>query len=222
MLITYNGHSEFLLQTADGQRILIDPYDPQAGYPMKRQQADLVCISHHHFDHNHLDKVDGSPAVVDTEGRHHPLPGVTVTGFPAFHDDERGAKRGSILCLMIEAEGLKVLHLGDLGAMPDEELAKNLFMPDVLLIPVGGFYTIDAKQAGELIQRLQPRVVIPMHFRNDKGGFANISTLNPFLEAMQPAQPSYQPVLRVTRGDLSEQPRLVVLDIQPEEANANP
>ena len=78
------------------------------------------------------------------------------------------------------------------------------------------------KQAGELIQRLQPRVVIPMHFRNDKGGFANISTLSPFLEAMQPAQPSYQPLLRATRGDLSEQPRLVVLDIQPEEANANP
>ena len=189
---------------------------------MRRVKADIVSISHHHFDHNHTEKVDGKPIIIDTEGLHSPLPGIRLTAVPAFHDPEGGALRGSILCTRVEADGLSVLHLGDLGAMPDEELAKNLFMPDVLLIPVGGFYTIDAKQAGELIQRLQPRVVIPMHFRNDKGGFANISTLSPFLEAMQPAQPSYQPILRVTRGDLSEQPRLVVLDIQPEEANANP
>ena len=96
MLITYNGHSEFLLQTADGQRILIDPYDPQAGYPMKRQQADLVCISHHHFDHNHL-QVWTAVRGGGHRGRHHPLP-ASPSPAPAFHDDER-APKGRLLCL---------------------------------------------------------------------------------------------------------------------------
>ncbi len=222
MIIVYNGHSEFLLETAQGQRILFDPYDHQAGYPMQRVKADLVLISHHHFDHNYLDKVDGKPLVVDTKGTHNPLPGVRVHNFPAFHDDEGGKKRGGILCQMVEADGLKVLHLGDLGALPDEALKNSLFMPDVLLIPVGGFFTIDAAQARETIRRLQPRVVIPMHYRNDKGGFDKISTLQPFLDVMKPLVPSFQPLLRVTREDLSEQPQLVVLDIQPEDVHADP
>ncbi|MGI6695645.1 MAG: MBL fold metallo-hydrolase [Christensenellales bacterium] len=222
MIITYNGHAEFLLETAQGQRILFDPYDHQAGYPIKRVKADLVCISHHHFDHNYLDKVEGNPVVVDTEGVHQPLPGVKVESFPAFHDDAQGEKRGGILCHRVEADGLSVLHLGDLGEMPGEALKKSLFMPDILMIPVGGFFTIDAAQAKEIIGLLQPRVVIPMHYRNDKGGFDKISTIEPFLNAMKPLEPSCQPLLRVTRGDLSEQPKLVVLDIQPETLHAIP
>ncbi len=222
MLIIYNGHAEFLLETARGQRILFDPYDHQAGYPMQRVKADLVCISHHHFDHNYLDKVEGSPVVVDTQGQHSPLPGVRVRNVPSFHDDARGQKRGGILCQTVEADGLKVLHLGDLGIVPDEALKEALFMPDILLIPVGGFFTIDAEQARETVQLLQPRVVIPMHYRNDKGGFDKISTIEPFLKAMKPWEPSFQPLLRVTRADLSEQPRLVVLEIQPEGIHADP
>lgn len=222
MLITYNGHSEFLLETAGGKRILFDPYDHQAGYPMRREKADLVCVSHHHFDHDYLDKVDGSPAVVDTQGEHSPLPGVKVSSFPSFHDEERGAKRGGILCHRVETEGLSVLHLGDLGIVPDEALVKSLFMPDILMIPVGGFFTIAAVQARETIRLLEPRVILPMHYRNKKGGFDKISTISPFLEEMRSLEPSMQPLLRVTRGDLSEQPRLVVLDIQPEGLHANP
>lgn len=222
MIITYNGHAEFLLETAQGTRILFDPYDHQAGYPMHRVKADLVCISHQHFDHNYLDKVDGKPLVVDSEGTHQPLPCIRVDSFPAFHDDAQGEKRGGILCHKLTADGLSLLHLGDLGELPDDALAKKLFMPDILLIPVGGFFTIDAVQARETIARLQPRVTIPMHYRNDKGGFDKINTLAPFLEAMAPLEPSYQPLLRVTRGDLSEQPRLVVLEIQPEASHANP
>ena len=221
MLITYNGHAEFLLETAQGTRILFDPYDHKAGYPMRRVRADLVCVSHHHFDHNYLEKVVGKYAVVETEGSHQPLPGIQVRSFPAFHDDAKGEKRGGILCHRVEVDGLKVLHLGDLGELPDAALTKSLFMPDILLIPVGGFFTIDADQARQTISLLQPRVVIPMHYRNEKGGFDKISTIDPFLEAMAPKQPSFQPLLRVTRGDLSEQPKLVVLEIQPEVSHAD-
>ena len=214
MLITYHGHSEFLVETAQGQRILFDPFPPQVGYPMRRVKADVVSISHHHFDHDHVDKVDGKFITVDSAGSHEPLPGLRLVAAPAFHDDAGGTLRGSVLCVTLQAEGLKITHLGDLGQVPDEALRQALFMPDVLLIPVGGHYTLDAAQAREAIDILQPRVIVPMHYRSDKGGFEQISTLAPFLEAMRPLSPSAQPVLRITKEDLSQQPRLVELTIR--------
>ena len=213
MLITYHGHSEFLIETAGGTRVLFDPFPAEVGHPMRRVRADVAAVSHHHFDHDYMDKVDGKPLVIDQAGRHSPLPGITLTGTPAPHDGEGGKKRGSILCFLLEADGLKVLHLGDLGAVPGEDLKNALFMPDVLLIPVGGFYTLDAEAAAKTVRMLQPRVTIPMHYRTAQGGFPQIATVEPFLDAMKPELPSVQPLLRVTREDLSQQPRLVQLSI---------
>jgi len=214
MLITYHGHSEFLVELSDGRRVLFDPFPAQVGYPLHRVKADVVSISHHHFDHDYVDKVDGKPVVVDTEGTHSPLPGISLRGVSAFHDKEQGSKRGSILCFTLEAEWLKILHLGDLGVVPDERLREQLFMPDILLIPVGGTYTLDAKEAAETISLLQPRITIPMHYRNERGGFEVLTTLQPFLDAVAPLTASTQPLLRVTREDLSQQPRLVELEIR--------
>jgi len=214
MLITYHGHSEFLVELSDGRRVLFDPFPAQVGYPLHRVKADVVVISHHHFDHDYVDKVDGKPVVVDTEGTHSPLPGISLRGVSAFHDKEQGSKRGSILCFTLEAEWLKILHLGDLGEVPDERLREQLFMPDILLIPVGGTYTLDAKEAAETISLLQPRITIPMHYRNERGGFEALTTLRPFLDAVAPLTASTQPLLRVTREDLSQQPRLVELEIR--------
>ena len=214
MLITYHGHSEFLVELSDGRRVLFDPFPAQVGYPLHRVKADVVVISHHHFDHDYVDKVDGKPVVVDTEGTHSPLPGISLRGVSAFHDKEQGSKRGSILCFTLEAEWLKILHLGDLGEVPDERLREQLFMPDILLIPVGGTYTLDARAARQTVDALQPRIVIPMHYRTEHGGLKELSTLAPFLEAMAPARASAQPLLRVTREDLSQQPRLVELQVR--------
>lgn len=214
MLISYHGHSEFLVETADGRRVLFDPFPAGVGYPLRRVRADVVAVSHQHFDHNHTDKVDGKPVVVDKAGRHTPLPGITLTGTPAWHDREGGKKRGGILCFALEAEGLRVLHLGDLGDVPDEDLKNQLFMPDVLFIPVGGFYTIDAHQAARTVRLLQPHIVIPMHYRSAVGGIEQLTDVTPFLDAMKPEQVSLQPLLRVTRGDLSEQPRLIQLSVR--------
>jgi L-ascorbate metabolism protein UlaG (beta-lactamase superfamily) len=211
MLITYHGHSEFLVETAKGQRVLFDPYPKDVGFPMRRVKADAVAVSHHHFDHDYTQKVDGDPVIVDTEGKHTPLDGITLTGFPAFHDAEGGKQRGEILCFLLEADSLKVLHLGDLGMVPDEALKTRLFMPDILFVPVGGTYTLDAAQAAQTVKILQPRIVIPMHYKTEQGGISRITNLDPFLEQMKPSAPSYQPLLRVTREDLSQQPRLLVL-----------
>ena len=214
MLITYNGHSEFLIETKDGKRILFDPFPAEVGYTMRRVKADVVAISHHHFDHCYTDKVDGKPVIVDTEGMHSPLPGVRLMGHAAWHDEEQGGKRGQVICFTLETEWLKVLHLGDLGQVPDQALRDKLFMPDVLLIPVGGTYTLNAQQAVATIELLQPRIIIPMHYRNEKGGFEQIDTLAPFLDKIKPLHTYEQPVLRVTREDLSQQTRLVQLTIR--------
>lgn len=214
MLISYHGHSEFLVETANGKRILFDPFPAQIGFPMRRVKADIVSVSHHHFDHDYVDKADGKPLIIDTEGTHTPLSGIRLLGVPAWHDEEEGKKRGQILCFMLETEGLKVLHLGDLGVVPDEALLEKLFMPDILFIPVGGVYTLDAQAARNTAELLQPRVTIPMHYRCQQGGIDRISTLQPFLDAMAPQAVSRQPLLRVTREDLSQQPRLVELMIR--------
>ena len=94
MLIFYHGHSEFLIETADGRRVLFDPFPAGIGYPVHRVKADAVAVSHQHFDHNFVEKVDGKPLVIDGEGRHTPLPGITLTGIPAWHDSQGGRKRG--------------------------------------------------------------------------------------------------------------------------------
>ncbi|MGI6235588.1 MAG: MBL fold metallo-hydrolase [Christensenellales bacterium] len=214
MIITYHGHAEFLLETADGRRVLFDPFPSEIGFPMRRVKADVVCISHHHFDHNHVDKVDGKPIVIDTEGTHIPLPGIRVRAVKAYHDQEQGKLRGEILCTRVETDGLSVLHLGDLGEVPGSELAEQLFMPDILLIPIGGTYTLDADMAAQTIKLLQPRVIIPMHYKSPQGGIDKITTLAPFVEAMAPLIPSVQPLIRVTREDLSCQPHLVELTVR--------
>ncbi len=214
MLISYHGHSEFLVELSDGRRILFDPFPPQVGFPFRRVRAEVVCVSHHHFDHDYVDKVEGKPVVIDTQGHFTPLPGIRVSAVTAFHDEEEGKLRGQILCTTVEAEGLKVTHLGDLGVVPDKALREKLFMPDILFVPVGGFYTLNAAAAKATVEALQPRVIIPMHYRNDLGGIENIDTLTAFAKEMQPLPFSVQPLIRVTREDLSQQPRLVELTIR--------
>lgn len=214
MLISWHGHSEFLAEMADGRRVLFDPFPPQVGFPMRRVRAEVVAISHHHFDHDHVDKVDGKPLIVDTEGSHQPLPGIRLRGVSAPHDEQGGSQRGRVLCFTLEADGLKILHLGDLGVVPDKALSEALFMPDILLLPVGGTYTLDAMKAAKTVRLLQPRVTIPMHYRSSQGGFAQIDTVQPFLDAMAPFKASLQPLLRVTREDLSQQPHLVELTVR--------
>lgn len=213
MIISSHGHAQFLLETQSGLRILTDPFNPDVPWPYFETSADVVTSSHGHFDHCHFDKVQGSPVIVKDLGAHAPAPGVRVTGYPSFHDDAQGAKRGPNIIYLIEVDSLKVAHLGDLGAEPAQEVLDALRGLDVVFVPVGGTYTLDAGQAAALMRKLQPRVVIPMHFKKASQGFQNIEAVDAFLTAMQPLTASHQPLLRVTAQDISEAPPLVVLDI---------
>ena len=213
MLITYQGHSQFLLIGADGLRLLMDPYDKSANFPVHPIAADVVTISHGHGDHSHVAKVEGQPQVIKTEGEH-TFPGGIARAFPSFHDAEGGRKRGSNLLFQIDMDGLVISHLGDLGHVPDADQLRFLSGTDILLLPVGGFYTINATQAADIVRAVQPHITIPMHYRTKEGGLSNIAEVADFLSLLAPLPVSRQPLLRVTREDLSEQPPLLQLDIE--------
>ena len=149
MKIRYLGHSRFLLTESTGTAIVCDPYDDSVGYEYPHVKADAVTISHHHYDHDCLKKIEGNPVILDKETGYE-LPGVEINSIKSFHDECRGKKRGENIIFKFRMDGIDVCHLGDLGEKCSSELIEMILPVHVLLIPVGGNYTIDAKQAKEV------------------------------------------------------------------------
>ncbi len=173
MKIIWNGHSCFTVETEAGT-VVLDPFADNTvpGYGPLHLKADLVLCSHEHFDHNARETVSlsGRPCSVGVEC------------LASWHDEEQGAKRGVNTIHILSAEGMRLVHLGDLGCELDAAQIRVLKNPDALLVPVGGFYTIDSRQAAEIVRQLQPRVVIPMHYRSGVHGFDVLSTVDEFLK----------------------------------------
>ena len=215
MLITYHGHSEFYVEAAGGIALLTDPFDAHVGYPMGTYRADVVTVTHGHGDHNFVSKANGTPVLIDSAGEWFPAPEVKITAIPSVHDEAGGKKRGKNLIMKIEMEGLTLVHLGDQGAPLTAAQMAALGAVDVLMIPIGGFYTIDAKTAYQTVQALRPRVTIPMHFKTRVNASWPIQDETEFLRLM--GQPGLKPLplLRVTQGDLSEQPALALMQPKP-------
>ncbi len=172
MKLTWYGHSCFLLETECGS-LVFDPYAPGSvpGLTLPPLTADCVICSHAHSDH-------GYARGVRLTGRE---PGFALTRVSTFHDDQGGALRGVNTVTLVEAEGLRLVHLGDLGHALTAAQIAALGRVDVLLVPVGGYYTIDAAAAHSLCRELGARVVVPMHYRGPGFGYDVISTLDPFL-----------------------------------------
>lgn len=210
MIISCIGHAEFLLELENGMRLVTDPYDDACGYKVLPVQADAVLVSHQHHDHCATGNVHGFTQVVDAAGAHTLSPDVHVTAVPCWHDEVQGARRGSNLMFLIEAEGLRIAHLGDLGHLPTPEQLAALSPVDVLMLPVGGYYTIDAAQAREVARQLSAQVILPMHYRTRANGDWPIAPVEDFL-ALYPAAERL-PLLRVCQGDLACQPAVAVLE----------
>ena len=211
MLIKHIGHAEFLVETENGVRIATDPYDAGCGYPLRKVTADAALISHHHHDHDAVENLQGEPRVIDTAGQFTPEPGVKVTAVRGFHDDAEGTKRGETLLFLIETEGLRIVHLGDLGCALDAGQLEILKNPDVLMIPVGGFYTIDAQQARDTAEQLRARIILPMHYRTVYNSDWPIADREGFLSLYDSAEICRDAeALRVTEGDLECHPKVVV------------
>ena len=166
MKLQWLGHSCFRITLNDGRVIVTDPYDDTVGYPPLKVRADIVLSSHGHFDHNCFAAVEGDPEIINAPGEY--VRGdVTITGVHSFHDDARGAKRGENVIFAIEAGDMKLVHLGDLGHQPDtDEQRAALSGLDVMLIPIGGTFTLTTPEAVRLIEAFKPRCAIAMHFKN--------------------------------------------------------
>jgi L-ascorbate metabolism protein UlaG (beta-lactamase superfamily) len=191
MKIKYLGHAAFAFTSEGGTRIVLDPFEAGAyggavGYPPIKETAEIVLLSHDHPDHGYAQAVEGDPQVIPSAGTTS-VGEITITGVSTYHDESHGSERGSNVIFTVEVDGLRVTHLGDLGHPLSDEEAAAIGTPDVLLIPVGGFFTIDAATAGEVIEQLAPRVVIPMHYKTECCGFP-IAPLDDFLKGKENVQ----------------------------------
>ena len=164
MKLKWHGHSCFELDYDDGTAFITDPFDASVGYPLCTARADAVTMSHGHHDHNHIQSVSGTPVAISEAGDHELL-GARITGIPCFHDDCEGAKRGQNIIFVFEKDGVRVAHMGDLGHPLSDAQLRALGRVDVLLIPIGGFYTIDTDQALAEIEKIAPRMAVAMHFK---------------------------------------------------------
>lgn len=210
MIISCIGHAEFLLELENGLRIATDPYDASCGYPVIPVKADFALVSHGHHDHNAVENLIGVQRIVDQPGVYELADGVRVTAVESAHDDVDGAKRGRNLLFCLEAEGLRVMHLGDLGHIPTQEQLDALGSADVLMIPVGGFYTIDAETAMQVAKLLNACVVLPMHYKTGVNADWPIAGIEAFTRlCTEPAE--FVDVLRVCKGDLLCQPDVAII-----------
>jgi len=188
MKLTYYGHASFLLES-DGTSILIDPFNEKCGYPLPKVAPTAVAISHEHFDHNYLEVAGGSPKVIHglrAEGKEwadvtERVGPIALTTVKTYHDPAQGKERGRNAIFIFDAEGLRVVHAGDLGHTLSPDQVKAVGRADLLLIPVGGYYTIGPKDADAVISQLQPRVVVPMHYKTDVNKDWPIGPVDDFL-----------------------------------------
>lgn len=218
MEIIYLGHSAFKIR-GKAASLVTDPFTTKStGFTMPKVSADIVTVSHDHDDHNAIQKVGGTtrrekPYVVKAPGEYE-VNGVGVFGWGSYHDESKGSKRGKNTMYTIMIEGVTIGHLGDLGTKLNDDQIEGLGIIDVLLVPVGGVYTINPEQAVEVVNQLQPSWVIPMHYKTDRHNqeiFGEMATAESFLKAMGGSSERMDK-LSIQAGQTKEEVAVVLLN----------
>ncbi len=205
MDITYLGHSSFKLKGKTAS-VVTDPFDPEmVGIKYPKQEADIVTVSHQHRDHNKTDLVSGARRVITGAGEYE-IMGVSIIGIQSYHDNKKGEERGKNTIYVIEMDSLRLCHLGDLGHDLSESTIDAIGRIDVLMVPVGGGFTIGPSEAVSVVQKIEASVTIPMHFQAEglkSETFAELLPVESFLKEIG-ATVETLPKLSLTKADLLE------------------
>lgn len=213
MDITFLGHSSFKLKGRSGT-VITDPFDPaMTGLKFPPNEADIVSISHDHSDHNQALLVAGVKKVITGPGEYE-IMGISIIGFPSYHDEKEGSLRGKNTIYVYEMDGLRLAHLGDLGHKLSGETVEDMGRIDILMIPVGGEFTIGPNEATSLVQAIEPTVVIPMHFQTPglrTETFSKLEGVESFLKEVG-LKVETLPKLSLKKEELGEDQKVVVLE----------
>jgi L-ascorbate metabolism protein UlaG (beta-lactamase superfamily) len=207
--ITWLGHSCFRIRGREAT-VVTDPCPPSTGYNIGKPTADIVTLSHAHDNHSYVKAIAGSPVVINRPGEYE-IHGAFVTGVATYHDDKKGAERGANVSFVIEMEDVRVCHLGDIGHAPTPDQVEEISGVGVLLIPVGGSTTIDGAAAAEVVNLIEPRIVVPMHYKTEVIK-DDLGPLDRFLKELGATQAEPQTKLTVTRSSLPHETQLMLLD----------
>ena len=211
MKVKWLGHASFLITSESGVKIITDPYAVGMGisYDEIKEAADIVTVSHEHPDHNNAATVGGNPQVVKGAGTQE-VKGVKFEGIAAFHDDAGGSQRGPNTIFCFTVDGVRLCHLGDLGHQLSDEQASAIGEVDVLMVPIGGIFTIDPEEATKVCDRLKPRVALPMHCSTAKCAYP-IATVDAFIEGKANVKKADGAEVELKKGDLPAATEVVVL-----------
>jgi len=213
MEIVWLGHSCFRIRGKEAT-IVTDPFDKTLGYPVRKPTASIVTVSHNHPQHSFVDGITGDPRVVSRPGEYD-IANVFINGIATFHDNEKGAVRGKNTVFFMEIDEVKVCHLGDIGHVPTSEQIEQMSGVDILMVPVGGLSTINAAAAAETIGLLEPKLIIPMHFKTEVVKM-ELEPLEHFIKVMGLKEVISQPKLNVTKSSLPLEIKVLVLDYRRE------
>jgi L-ascorbate metabolism protein UlaG (beta-lactamase superfamily) len=208
MDITWIGHSCFLIKGKE-QTVITDPCHPDLGYRLDKPEADIVTLSHFHNGHSYVEGVAGSPKQINSPGEYE-IGGAFITGIASFHDDKKGEVRGKNTIYVIEMDGLVLCHLGDLAHPLDSRLIEEIGDVGILFVPVGEVSTVPVDTAVEIARRLEPPIVIPMHYKTE-AFTGNLSTADAFLDKMGVRGLEARPKLSITSSSLPSSTQVVVL-----------
>jgi L-ascorbate metabolism protein UlaG (beta-lactamase superfamily) len=211
MEISWLGHSCFQLR-GKNVTLITDPFSPQLGYTLGKVSAPIVTVSHNHAGHNYVEGVAGNPRVVRGPGEYE-ISDVLITGVASYHDNKRGQELGRNTIYVIHMDDIVICHLGDLGHTLQEEQLEEVADADVLLIPIGGHHTLNATQAAEIISQVEPRIIIPMHYRTSalEGKRDTLDPLDKFCREMGVETITAQAKLVVTRNNMPAEAQVVIL-----------
>lgn len=212
MRVKWLGHACFLITTEAGVRIITDPYLAGGGikYEPVKESADIVTISHGHADHNNASVITGRPEVI-TEVGIREVRGVVVKGIATHHDESAGKERGNNIAFCFSVDGMNLCHLGDLGHPLTEQQISDIGKMDILLIPVGGFFTINADVANQVCNDLMPRVIVPMHYKTSKLDYP-VAGVADFLSGKKNVKYANSSEVKYSREQMPEVTEIVVLE----------